>query len=153
MKHALAAITVLSLALIGFAGAPASQKQSDVECNTKTEWAQKRLYKVVILLKRKPGMSMGDFVAYFESTHSKLAEKYLTGKAVRYIRRYLYPMSPTGGSSVEPYYDVVTEMWFKDSPDWQAAAATLTQAKELAKDEAKFLDSSRTSVFTVDEHE
>jgi uncharacterized protein (TIGR02118 family) len=153
MKNTLAAITVIVFAVIGLTAASAAQKQSQVQSNAKTALAQKSPYKVVILLKRKPGMSMDDFVAYYESTHSKLAEKYLTGKAVRYIRRYLHAMSPAGGSSVEPYYDVVTEMWFKDSADWQTAAAALTTAKELADDEAKLIDSSRTSVFTVDEHE
>ena len=49
------------------------------------------MFKTVGLLKRRPGMSVEDFRSYYESNHRVIGEKYLTGNAVRYVRRFLDP--------------------------------------------------------------
>jgi uncharacterized protein (TIGR02118 family) len=159
MKHIFTTITLIMLIVVGSAAAFATRQQGGVDDAAKgasEARQQRRPYKVVILIKRKAGTSMDDFIAYYESTHSRLVEKYLAGRAVRYVRRYLYALSPTAGNSTEPIYDVITEMWFMDSADWHAALTALSApeaSKVLADEEAKFTDLTRTRVFAVDEHD
>jgi EthD domain len=43
------------------------------------------VYKVLLFLKRRPGMSVEAFRDYYENTHSKLGEKY-SRRLLRYIR-------------------------------------------------------------------
>ena len=49
------------------------------------------MIKVVMLMKRKPGMTIPDFRQYYENNHRVIGEKYLNGFAVKYIRfKHLY---------------------------------------------------------------
>jgi hypothetical protein len=115
------------------------------------------MIKMVTLLKRKPGMSMDEFINYYETKHSKIGEKYLASHAVRYFRRYLRPLPesiiPT---PMEQYYDVVMEIWF---PDLSALSATFEVLmkpevqKEIIEDESKLFDRSKIHVYLVEEHE
>jgi hypothetical protein len=115
------------------------------------------MIKMVTLLKRKPGMSMEEFINYYETKHSKIGEKYLASHAVRYFRRYLRPLPesiiPT---PMEQYYDVVMEIWF---PDLSALSATFEVLmkpevqKEIIEDESKLFDRSKIHVYLVEEHE
>jgi len=115
------------------------------------------MYKILALLKRRPGMSMKEFVDYYESTHSKIGEKYLRGIAVKYIRRYLQPLShPLTGEGAEPEYDAVMEMWFKDREGWNSAMAVFTApdvASLVVNDEKQLFDRARIQMFTVEERE
>jgi hypothetical protein len=115
------------------------------------------MIKMVTLLKRKPGMSMDEFIDYYETKHSKIGERYLSSHAVQYVRRYFRPMPesiiPT---PMEQHYDVVMEIWF---PDYQALSDTFTVLmkpevqKEIIEDENKLFDRSRIHVYLVEEHE
>ena len=44
--------------------------------------------KVVTTLKKKAGMSTAAFREYYETHHRLIGEKYLSGYATRYVRRY-----------------------------------------------------------------
>jgi hypothetical protein len=115
------------------------------------------MIKMVTLLKRKPGMSMDEFINYYETKHSKIGEKYLSPYAVRYVRRYFRPLPeaiiPT---PMEQYYDVVMEIWF---PDYSALSATFEVLmkpevqKEIIEDESKLFDRTRIHVYLVEEYE
>ena len=115
------------------------------------------MIKMVTLLKRKPGMSMDEFINYYETKHSKIGEKYLASHAIRYVRRYLRPLPesiiPT---PMEQYYDVVMEIWF---PDYSALSSTFAVLmkpevqKEIIEDESKLFDRSKIHVYLVEEHE
>jgi hypothetical protein len=47
-------------------------------------------YKILLFMKRRPGMSVEDFREYYETKHVPLAEKYSSGIS-RYVRRYVDP--------------------------------------------------------------
>jgi len=114
------------------------------------------MFKAVVLLKKKPGMTIEDFVEYYESTHAKLGERVLP-TAERYFRRYLTPYpTPQPDPGQEPDYDVITEIWYKDRATFEASMMSLTNpviAKEIAEDEEKLFDRSKIHIFTVEECE
>ena len=116
------------------------------------------MIKMVTLIKRKPGMSMEDFIDYYETNHSKIGEKYLSSHAVRYVRRYLRPLpdSIMPDATEDPFYDVVMEIWFPDPSAMEAAFAELSTAEaqaEITEDEARLFDRSRIHSFMVEKHE
>lgn len=112
------------------------------------------MYKLMLLIKRKPGVSKQEFVDYYESSHSKLGERFLRGNAIKYTRRYLFPLA--GESASNPPFDVAMEMWFKDEKQHQLlieACSSEDVANMIAQDEAKFQDREKTLVFRIEEHE
>jgi hypothetical protein len=116
------------------------------------------MFKTVVLLKRRPGMSREDFIAYYESRHAKLAEPRLKLGAVRYVRRYLQPdANPLTGEIPEAEYDVITEMWYPDRATFDRMRAALKAAPdviaEIAADEQNLFDRSRNRFFFVEERE
>jgi hypothetical protein len=116
-----------------------------------------KMIKMVTLLKRKPGMSMDEFINYYETKHSKIGEKYLSPHAMRYVRRYLRPLPESIiPIPMEQHYDVVMEIWFPDHAALAAAFADLMKPeaqKEIIEDEIKLFDRSRIHVYLVEEHE
>lgn len=114
------------------------------------------MFKAVLLLKRRPGMTRDDFVAYYEGVHAKLGERLLP-TVERYMRRYLKPFPGSAdGQDAETDYDVITELWFRDRPAFEAAMAGLGEpatAKELAQDEERLFDRSKIRFYTVEEFE
>ena len=76
------------------------------------------MFKTVCLLKRKPGMSLDDFKAYYETHHKRFGETYLP-KTARFMRRYMNPVpNPMTGEVAELDYDVITETWFENREEW-----------------------------------
>ncbi|MDT3445374.1 MULTISPECIES: EthD domain-containing protein [unclassified Pseudofrankia] len=73
------------------------------------------MLKVIMLLKRKPGLSLAEFIEHYESVHVPLVEKLAT-RAKHYERHFLHPAGNVvlGGEPVEPEYDVITEIWYDD---------------------------------------
>jgi hypothetical protein len=68
-----------------------------------------------MLLKRRPGLSMEEFVERYETLHVPLAERNATSLR-HYARHYLHPGSHVmfGDEVLEPEYDVITELWYDD---------------------------------------
>lgn len=101
-------------------------------------------------------MSTGAFRKYYETHHRVIGEKYLSGYASRYMRRYLEPMAGADGKLHEPEFDVLLEIWFPDQATLQACAARLGEpsaAEEIAQDEEKLFDRSRKRSYIVEEIE
>ncbi len=113
-------------------------------------------YKILIFLKRRPGMSIEDFRRYYEEVHVPLALKYSQGLS-RYIRRFIDPMpNPETGDSGELAYDVITELWFEDEAVFRATAkfmSTHMMSDEIVEDEKKLFDRRKTRLATVVERE
>ena len=114
------------------------------------------MFKTVCLLKRKPGMSLEDFKDYYETHHKRFGEQYLP-KSARFMRRYLYPVTnPMTGETPELDYDVITETWFENREDWEAAMAVYAEpalAAEIAEDEEKLFDRTKINFCIVEECE
>ena len=113
-------------------------------------------YKILLLMKRKPGMSMEEFRDYYENRHVPLAMKHPSA-ATRYVRRYLQPQRHAEtGSNEELPYDVISELWFDNEADWRSTLDYLTQnvmPDEIVADERNLFDRTTMRIATVIEEE
>jgi EthD domain len=112
------------------------------------------MVKMVFMLKRKQGLSRADFIQYYESHHRLLGEKYVPN-AVRYVRRYLEPV-PGPWSKPADEFDVLTELWFANQQEADKAMKHLSEPaihEEIAQDEARLFDRSRSQVYIITETE
>ena len=118
--------------------------------------------KVIFLLKRKADLTPQQFRAHYESSHVKLAQKYIGHLIVGYKRNYpqfatLNPSSVPAGSQPAPYdigYDCITELWFKDEAALAEVARILGDPvihPILAADELKFLQPDATVMIVSEE--
>jgi len=91
------------------------------------------MIKAIGLLKRRPGMTVAEFRAYYETHHRVIGEKYLAGFASRYMRRFLTP-SPDRrtGKTPEADHDVVLEIWYPDRAAFEAAGRALSAPEAVA---------------------
>ncbi|MBL7501500.1 EthD domain-containing protein [Frankia sp. CNm7] len=107
------------------------------------------MIKVIMLLKRKPGLSLAEFVEHYENVHVPLVEKLAT-RARRYERHFLHPMGNVvaGGDPLEPEYDVVTEIWYDDLAAFTDEKRDARQHPELVAaviaDEKVLFDRAKT---------
>ena len=107
---------------------------------------------VLTLLKRRPGMTKADFIAYYEAHHRLIGEQVLSGHATRYIRRFLHPLDGTDDIH-DP--DVVMDIDFPNAAARDACFAAMADAKTMAMivaDEAALFDRPRIRSFAVEEH-
>lgn len=113
-------------------------------------------YKILLLMKRRPGMTVEAFRDYYENNHAPLCEKYTTS-VKRYIRRYIDPHPhPETGPADELPYDVITELWFDDEALFKGTLAYITTSimpDEIIADEKKLFDRSSFRIATVMERE
>lgn len=115
------------------------------------------MIKMVTLIKRKSGMSMVDFIEYYESHHRLLGERYLKPHASYYVRRFLHPVEVPGHEpQPEPPFDVLMEIWFPDEAARDAAMAAISDpeaASLIAEDEQRLFEPGSLHSFTVEEYE
>jgi len=120
------------------------------------------MFKALCLMKRRPGMSMPEFIDYYENVHTKFI-RYAVGIR-RYMRRYVIPvmippavmLPPDNMEGQELDFDAVMEMWFDDRAAFDAAAANLYSPEIgplVRADEEKLFDRSKIRVVTVEEYE
>ena len=114
------------------------------------------IYKVLVFLKRRPGMTVAEFRTYYEEVHAKLCAKYAVG-ARRYLRRYVDPMpQPLTGATDEMDFDVITELWFDDRAVFDAVIKYAARGKlppDVLADEEHLFDRARSRFATVIETE
>ena len=114
--------------------------------------------KVIILIKKKPGMSREDFIHHYETSHSVIGKTLLGHLWTKYVRNFpkeLMEYQPED-IDMDGSYDAVTEIWFKD----EAAMAEMERIinipennKLILEDEEKFQDREKTRIFVVDEYD
>lgn len=113
------------------------------------------VFKILLFMKRRPGISVEAFREYYETRHAPLAEKYSSGVS-RYIRRYIDPQPhPETGEWVDGP-DVITELWFEDEKVYRGTLAYITSSlmpDEIVADERNLFDRSSFRIATVVERE
>ena len=104
------------------------------------------MVKAVSFFKRKAGMSVEEFQAYWRRSHPAAVTR-LPG-----VRRYVQSHTrPAGYGKGEPIYDGIAELWFEDTKAMHALRGT----KEIAAveaDEAVFIDRSTMRLILTEEH-
>ena len=114
------------------------------------------IYKILLPMKRRPGMTVEEFREYYEDCHAPLAAKYSTAH-LRYVRTYLDPHPhPETGPASEPPYDVITELWFDDEGVFESTLqylTTTTMPPEIVEDEMQLFDRSSFCILTAVERE
>ncbi|QDX79891.1 hypothetical protein B9N43_00655 [Denitratisoma sp. DHT3] len=107
------------------------------------------MIKSIAMMKRKPGISHEEFVRYYEEVHAPLGLKHFP--FARYVRNFVKPIP----GQEEPPFDVITEFWFANEDDHRKALEfnATPAAKIFREDEDRFMDSSKTVGYLVDERE
>lgn len=112
--------------------------------------------KLIALLKRKPGLSMEDFIAYYEEKHAPLVLR-IVPFIMDYRRNYVQHESAIAAMDGQPGdCDVITEAWFETQADFDkfmAEGAKPENRALIVTDELNFLDRSSIRMFLVDERE
>jgi len=101
-------------------------------------------------------MSVTEFREYYEAHHRLIGEKYLSGFASRYVRRFLNPLPDRKGNLSDPEYDVILEIWYPDEVTFKACGRKLAEPdiqKEIHEDEARLFDTNHMRSYLVEEHE
>ena len=104
------------------------------------------MIKSIVFFKRKSGMSVGEFQAYWLARHPDVVTT-LPG-----IRRYVQSHTlPSIYAKREPAYDGIAEIWTDD----MGALRTLVKAPQyqlVRADEAEFIDGATMGGFVAQEH-
>jgi hypothetical protein len=112
------------------------------------------MIKLVMPMKRRPGMSIPEFREYYETKHRLIGEKYLRGFAEKYMRRFTNPTMDRDGVMRDPEYDVFLEIWYPDQETLEACGKKLSDpavAQEIREDEEKIFDMGFMRSYLVDE--
>ena len=82
------------------------------------------MFKQICFFRKRPDMSMEEFMDYYEHQHSTMAQR--TGlkpaipNAVRYVRRYLTPeKNPITEEVHDPGFDCIMEIWWNSREDFE----------------------------------
>lgn len=115
------------------------------------------MLKVMLMMKRKPGLSLEEFIDHYERVHVPLA---LTNarNLVHYERHYLRPgrFVPFGTDVIEPEYDVITEFWYDSEEVFERQQDLLERHPEvladIVADEEQLFDRSQSRFAYVEDH-
>ena len=117
------------------------------------------MVKLVSLMNRKPGMSMADFIEYYETRHVPLILRLLPFVA-DYRRNYVLEGPPYHTAHMAPgrsdlrAFDVMTELTFASTEMFGNMVDALSApeiGRLIAEDEANFLDRMTSRSYLVEE--
>jgi len=112
------------------------------------------MFTMLSYLVKRDGMTVEDFVEYYENCHVPLILS-LGPHPLVYKRRYLRRGDAANVAEETIEFDVVTEIAFADRAafeSWSTAVGTGVDGDRVAADEALFLDRSRTRATVIDDH-
>jgi uncharacterized protein (TIGR02118 family) len=102
--------------------------------------------KVVTCIKRKPGMPVEEFQAYWRDRHPEVVVR-LPG-----LRRYIQSHTRLAGyRKGEPIFDGIAEVWFEDGQAIHALRG-IPEMAAVQADEVRFIDRASMRVIATDEH-
>ena len=101
-------------------------------------------------------MSREDFIEHYETHHRKIGEKYLSGFATKYQRRYLQSAGLRDQEGDALPFDVLMEIWYpnQDALDGAMAVLSTDEAQaEIVADEERLFARDLIRSYTVEEYE
>ncbi len=104
------------------------------------------MVKAIAFFKRRAGMSVDEFQAYWRTRHPEVVTK-LSGVR-RYVQSHTRPAAYRKG---EPIYDGIAEVWFDDTAAMHALRDTSAMVAVQA-DEARFIDRSTMGLIVTEDH-
>ena len=114
------------------------------------------MIKLITLLSRKTDLTRDQFIEHYETQHRIIGEKYLSGFAVKYQRRYLNVAGSANHAPLALPFDVLMEIWFPDQAAMDAAmqliASDAAQA-EIVADEERLFERDQTRSYVAEEYE
>lgn len=109
---------------------------------------------IVLLLKRKPGMTMEEFRHHYETSHAAMAVKYQGHAIADYRRSYIHTqfnLDHFGEPDGEPLFDAVTVLSFDTDEQFaEFRRASGPHREEFLADEFNFLDRAKVVGFYAD---
>ena len=119
------------------------------------------MLKQICFFKKRPDMTMDEFMDYYENQHSQLSRKMGRSPSIpnaqRYVRRYLTPeKNPVTGEVLDPGYDCIMEIWWNNREDFENSQRVIGDPERLPaikEDEARLFASHSNPVCTVVEHD
>jgi hypothetical protein len=115
------------------------------------------VFKQLCFFRKRPDMTMEEFLDYYENQHSQLAKKAglkpALPNAQRYVRRYLKPeKNPVTGQVIDSGYDCLMEIWWNSREDYERSFAIISDPERLPAvmaDEARLVASHNNPVCSV----
>ena len=94
------------------------------------------MFKQVCFFRKRPDMTMEEFIDYYENQHSRLSERLGRSpsipNAVRYVRRYLTPeRNPVTGEVIDPGYHCIMEIWWNSREDFENSQRVIADPERL----------------------
>ena len=118
------------------------------------------MVKIVYILHRRDDVTPADFYAYWKNNHGPLVRSFAKAiRAVRYVQSHTLdtPLNEAfrGSRGMLPPEAGITEVWWNSLADLEAGFASedgQKAAKALIKDEATFIDLTKSRCFLTEEH-
>lgn len=115
------------------------------------------MFKQICFFRKRPDMTMDQFMDYYENEHSQLSKKVGRGpsipNAVRYVRRYLQPeKNPVTGKVIDSGFDCIMEIWWNSREDFENSQKIISspdRIQSIKDDELKLFASHDNPVCSV----
>jgi hypothetical protein len=122
---------------------------------------RREMYKIVMLIKKRPDMSRAEFIDYYDNHHVPFLHGILTKGAAVHRRNFVVPTerdiaAPDNLNLQAPDYDVICEIFYEDLQTLQSVMRDFEDPeirRKTAEDEAKFLLPGSIKRYVVEVHE
>jgi hypothetical protein len=119
------------------------------------------LFKQICFFKKRPDMTLEEFMDYYEEQHSKLTKRKGLQSSMpnvqRYVRRYLQPeKNPVTLEEHDPGYDCIMEIWWNSREDFEESRRIIqdpARLEILKEDERQLFASHANPVCSVIEYD
>jgi uncharacterized protein (TIGR02118 family) len=105
------------------------------------------LIKLIVMMKRKPGLTRDEFSKYWKEIHAFVALKNIPG-LVKYVQNHQVKLNDR-----EPAYDGIAELWFKDLESFRDMGKWYKSdaGRVLRDDEARFMHTGKVVSYVCEE--
>lgn len=119
------------------------------------------MFKQICFFRKRPDMTMDEFMDYYENQHSQLSKKMGRSpsipNAVRYVRRYVtLEKNPVTGEIHDPGFDCIMEIWWNSREDFENSQRVIADPARLPaikEDEDHLFASHANPVVSVIEYD